>query len=208
MSWAGNSVVFAASDVVHTVVRGSLGQMNLRRRPSSFVSAESGDGAPAAGVSLVRVWGWPIVLAVTVVVASGRGQVAGPEIVNFDKFAHFSIFGLLATLVARALGGGRRRWWGIAVVSLFGMTDEFRQSFTPGRSVEMADWLADTAGAICAVALYVWCGVYRRLLEAHLFGRVKGGRASRGLAWESRKASAKLADVPPPRADSSTFPAA
>ncbi len=112
-------------------------------------------------------WLYPLALAVLVVVASGRSQVAAPQIVNIDKFAHFSIFGLLATLVARS-PGMRHAWIAVLVVSLFGMSDELRQSFTPGRFVEIADWAADTAGAIIAVTAYAWWSWYRRLLEMPL----------------------------------------
>jgi VanZ family protein len=86
-----------------------------------------------------------------------------------DKIAHFSVFGLLASLIFRAPGFCRK--WAIAavvLVSLFGMSDEFHQSFTPGRSVEFDDWLADTLGACLAVTLYVNWTDYRRLLEWRL----------------------------------------
>lgn len=112
-------------------------------------------------------WLYPAALAVMVVVASGRSQVAAPGIVGIDKVAHFLVFGLLATLVFRA--PGFHRWWGpIAVVSFFGFSDEMHQSFTPGRSVEFADWMADTLGATCAVLLYRFWPGYRRFLEFRL----------------------------------------
>jgi VanZ family protein len=85
---------------------------------------------------------------------------------------HFSIFGLLATLVARAGFNGQRGWWAVLIVSLFGMTDEWHQSFTPGRAVEIADWVADTLGAITAVGLYIYWRWYRVWLEKPLGGRV------------------------------------
>ncbi|MEY4487888.1 MAG: hypothetical protein RIQ79_396 [Verrucomicrobiota bacterium] len=121
--------------------------------------------------------------------ASSRSEVAGPPgIPHLDKIAHFSVFGLLASLVVRA-PGFHRRWAlaAVALVSLFGITDEFHQSFTPGRSVEFGDWLADTLGAALAVALYVNWSAYRRLLECRLpFGQ----RPSRPLDHSSAAASA------------------
>jgi VanZ family protein len=105
-----------------------------------------------------------------IVMASSRSNVAGPPGIPYlDKIAHFSVFGLLATLVVRS-PGFRRRWAlaAVVLVSLFGITDEFHQSFTPGRSVEFEDWLADTLGASLAVALYVNWTVYRRRLEWRL----------------------------------------
>jgi hypothetical protein len=113
-----------------------------------------------------------------VVFASGRSQVAAPDIVNIDKLTHFAVFGLLATLVVRCPGVGRLSY-AIGLVSLFGISDELRQSFTPGRSVEFADWIADTAGAACAVLLYGLWPAYRRCLETPL-----------GLPWRRRPAAA------------------
>jgi VanZ family protein len=117
-----------------------------------------------------RGWLWPAMLATVIVIASGR-QVAAPHVVNFDKAAHFFIFGLLATLVARNGFVPGRAWVAIAIVSLFGLTDEWHQSFTPGRSVEVADWLADTLGATLAVTVYAASPLYRATLEQGLTSR-------------------------------------
>ena len=120
-----------------------------------------------------RRWIYPAILAGLIVVASSRSVVAGPDINNFDKVVHFSIYGLLGTLVLRALGG--RRWAvAVAMVSLFGVSDELHQHFTPGRSMDAADWLADTLGAALAVTLYINWKWYRETLER----RVAGGGSS------------------------------
>jgi len=112
-------------------------------------------------------WLYPLALAVTVVFASGQSQVAGPDVVNFDKLSHLAVFGLLATLVLRA-PGLRYAWVAVVAVSLFGAADELHQSFTPGRAVEFADWIADSVGALMAVVVYRFWPWYRRLLEAPL----------------------------------------
>ena len=130
-------------------------------------SAAPHPASPAAARSRL-VWVYPLALATMIVFASSRSQVATPPgLVNIDKLVHFSIFGLLATLVARS-PGPRRPWHAIALVSLFGASDELRQSFTPGRSMEFADWIADTSGAALAVTLYTLWPWYRRLLESPL----------------------------------------
>ena len=117
-------------------------------------------------------WGWPLVLAVAVFFASGRSSVASPDIVNIDKLTHFCVFGLLGTLIARTQKPSR--WWlGIVIASTYGIADEWRQSFTPGRFVEVADWVADTLGAAFAVTLYIRWHAYRRLLERNLTGRAR-----------------------------------
>lgn len=127
-----------------------------------------------------RGWLWPVALATVIVAASGRSDVASPDIVNFDKVAHFAVFGLLATLVARNGFVPGRAWLAVAAVSLFGLTDEWHQSFTPGRSVEVVDWVADTLGAIVAVTAYAVWPWYRGLLERSLGGRPKVDEPDRG----------------------------
>jgi len=46
-----------------------------------------------------------------------------------------------------------RHLWIFVGVSLFGASDEFHQSFVPGRGVEWMDWLADTFGGLAGLAL-------------------------------------------------------
>jgi VanZ family protein len=123
-------------------------------------------------------WLYPLALAAVVVIASGRSHVAAPPGVGFDKLAHFCVFGLLGTLLSRSPGVRRFRH-AILIVSLFGICDEVRQSFTPGRSVEFADWMADTLGATLAVALYAFWPAYRNLLETPLRLRFRANRTRR-----------------------------
>lgn len=118
-----------------------------------------------------RRWAFALAVAGLVVVASSRSAVAGPAINNFDKVVHFSVYGLLGTLVLRALGG-RHGGWAVAIVSLFGVSDEIHQYFTPGRSMEFGDWVADTLGAAVAVVLYTQWAWYRGKLEQPLRGGV------------------------------------
>jgi VanZ family protein len=75
-----------------------------------------------------------------------------------DKILHFSAFFAygIAALVAIAgnIHGIRLKTLCIAALlwsSCYGALDEFHQSFVPGRSVEIADWIADTAGAAAAL---------------------------------------------------------
>ncbi len=129
-------------------------------------------------------WAYPLALAVTIVFASGRGQVAAPDIVNFDKVAHLAVFGLLATLVVRA-PGLRHAWVAVVAVSLFGAADELRQSLTPGRFMEFGDWVADSVGALLAVAVYRFWPWYRRWLETPLRFRKRAPKSVGSPAIES-----------------------
>ena len=113
---------------------------------------------------------YPIILAAGIVGLSGEGNPPTPGFIpNFDKLAHFCVFGLLATLIVRMVPAHARTLRAalgvVALVSFFGLTDEFHQSFTPGRSVEFADWVADTLGALTAVLVYCRWHAYRRIME-------------------------------------------
>ncbi len=120
-----------------------------------------------------RGWLWPLLLAGAIVTASGRSDVPSPGFYGGDKVVHFLVFGLLATLVVRNGFAPRQAWIAVLAVSLFGATDEWHQSFTPGRAVEVADWLADTLGAAVAVTAYILWPAYRTLLEGSPKSRVE-----------------------------------
>lgn len=114
-------------------------------------------------------WLWPVLLAATIFIASGRSNVSAPHIIGFDKVAHFFVFGLLGNLLQRSLPASKHRATiAIAIISLLGLADEWHQSFTPGRSVEFGDWLCDTAGAVLAVCLYEGTRWYAVILETCL----------------------------------------
>ena len=85
--------------------------------------------------------------------------------INFDKFVHSGVFGLLALLfmLPVALSPMDRQakfnyFLRIAIVtSLWGITSEFIQKFwIPGRSFDLFDWAADSLGALVA---YLFCRI-------------------------------------------------
>lgn len=104
-------------------------------------------------------------IAALIFIASDQSELAGPSITGIDKVTHFLVYGLLATLVVRLGEGRRSAWVSLIVVSAYGLFDEWHQSFTPGRFVEVADWIADTLGAAVAILLYRGWAPYRRWLE-------------------------------------------
>lgn len=122
-----------------------------------------------------RGWLWPLAIAALIFAASSRPTVAGPRIPHFDKVVHFAVYGLLATLVCRQGRGWRAAGLAVLVVSAYGATDEWHQSYVPGRSTELADWIADTAGAALAAALYVGWARYRQVLEQPVWVRSRRG---------------------------------
>lgn len=68
------------------------------------------------------------------------------------KTAHIFEYGILATLVYRALINSKiekkkAMWYSVLFSFVYGLTDEFHQSFTPGRGPKFTDVLIDTTGA-------------------------------------------------------------
>ncbi|MDQ3653632.1 MAG: VanZ family protein, partial [Chloroflexota bacterium] len=68
-----------------------------------------------------------------------------------SNLGHFSVYFVLAITVWWALGGfgpdGRRRWllaFGLTV--LYGLSDEWHQSFVPGRQPDVLDVMVDALG--------------------------------------------------------------
>jgi VanZ family protein len=114
---------------------------------------------------------WPLLIVCSVFIASGQSEIANPGFTfSVDKLAHFGVFGALATSVIRIPYFRQLGWkgavWVCILVSFWGGLDEFRQSFTPGRAVEVDDWLADTLGAGFAVILYQGWPAYQAFLES------------------------------------------
>jgi hypothetical protein len=122
---------------------------------------------------------WPFLLAGTITWCSGF-PAAAPDLtfLSSDKVGHFAAYGALATAIIRhpALAGWPwpRLWWALLLASAYGLGDEFRQSLTAGiRQYDLADWAADTAGALVAVTLYLRWPRYRRVMEMPIFRRRK-----------------------------------
>ena len=131
---------------------------------------------------------WPIAVAALEVLASSRSQVAAPHLANFDKVAHFFWYGLLATLICRLGRGWRGAVIALLAASAFGATDEWHQSFVPGRTCELGDWIADTLGAALAASSYQGWGTYRRYLESPLrrLAGLEDGDAGLKIAADER----------------------
>lgn len=80
-----------------------------------------------------------------------------------DKLAHMAAYGLLASFMlgacARSSSGYSLRQVALVTLlaSLYGLSDEWHQSFVPGRSADVLDLLADSLGAaLTALLLRLW----------------------------------------------------
>ncbi len=85
------------------------------------------------------------------------------EIPGVDKLAHLLVYGVLAVTVLLAHAPGTRKnsplqscGTTVVVCLLYGLSDEFHQSFIPGRMVSAGDVAADTLGAAAACLLWIW----------------------------------------------------
>ena len=79
---------------------------------------------------------------------------------NQDKVHHATAYFVMAILAWRGLRGiivsvPLRAIVVLAFCSFYGVSDEWHQSFVPGRSTEFADWIADTSGALLAMILLI-----------------------------------------------------
>jgi len=81
---------------------------------------------------------------------------------HYDKVFHFFEYGIFAGLWYRALWRTTRLpelgWWlpgiiTILICTIFGIGDELFQRFTPYRSSDVFDLLADASGALAGVLL-------------------------------------------------------
>jgi len=120
------------------------------------------------GISLALVLGW---LGLIYFLSARTGSEAADAISPLfwlgtlvDEIAHLVLYGGLATLLLlgfwswRSEGYGEFRWvWLAASLALFyGLTDEYHQTFVPGRSASLKDILIDGAGAMASALVWFY----------------------------------------------------
>ncbi|MCI0340277.1 MAG: VanZ family protein [Planctomycetales bacterium] len=120
-----------------------------------------------AGAAAVA-WGAAAGYMALIFALSSRTIAVPPEVLfpHADKLVHVGEYGVLSVLLSVALAssspGASAR--GIAsaaalLASLYGASDEWHQSFVPGRVATVGDWIADTVGAaLAAAAVALWRG--------------------------------------------------
>jgi VanZ family protein len=94
--------------------------------------------------------------------SSYPGLISGTTFIHEDKVLHFLAYGLLSILCARDLKA-QKPFWSITKIkiitiifaSLYGLSDEFHQSFVPSRFASTADFIADCAGSIVGCLFYL-----------------------------------------------------
>lgn len=115
-------------------------------------------------------WGPAVLWAAMIFGLSSMSSLPRPPGGFTDKHAHFGTYGVLAALVVWGLtdrAPARTTWVtaaaAVALAALYGASDEWHQSFVPGREPSALDIAADTAGAaIAAVVLRAWAIIRAR----------------------------------------------
>ncbi|HTV03635.1 MAG TPA: VanZ family protein [Luteitalea sp.] len=126
--------------------------------------------AVRARVAWLPALGW----AGIIFLLSSQPVLPSPPGVN-DKLAHAIAYGILAA--ACLLGATAGHWRRVAagtvglallIAVVYGASDEFHQSFVPGRTPDVADLLADTVGAVTALSVLWLSAILLRRRRAAL----------------------------------------
>ena len=90
--------------------------------------------------------------------ASSASDTSAVPAVFSDKVLHLGTYALLGITVFHAFADGRferltlgRAIWAVLFCILYGISDEFHQSFVPGRTPDAMDLVMDALGAAIGV---------------------------------------------------------
>lgn len=130
-------------------------------------------------VKLLKFW-MPVVLWALVIFSFSSYSVGSSNQIYWKDFvikktAHIVEYAILTILIYRALKAYKFKsrnaaLYAILASVLYGATDEFHQSFTPGREPRIRDVFFDTIGAVMAIyGIWNWVGKlpknYRKYFE-------------------------------------------
>jgi VanZ family protein len=93
---------------------------------------------------------------------SSQKSLPMPKVFDFqDKVVHAGAYFVMSLLAWRYFRHFSQRTFisfilAVGFCSFYGATDEWHQSFVPGRSSDIFDWVADTTGAIFAMWGFYW----------------------------------------------------
>ena len=99
--------------------------------------------------------------AALIFVASHQTLAPGLKLLGgrFDLVVHAGVYAILAAALAwgATRGGKAPLTWKLVVVlvaaaSIYGLSDEWHQSWVPRRDASLLDWLADTVGAAACLS--------------------------------------------------------
>ncbi len=109
------------------------------------------------------LWGPAALYALAIFVASSLSAPPSPPPHFTDKHVHLLTYAGFALVLVRALSGGR--WSGVTPATIlsaailtigYAASDEWHQSFVPGRNADPRDLIADAAGAVMVLTAVAW----------------------------------------------------
>jgi len=113
-------------------------------------------------MKFVRFW-FPVILYSGIIFCvSSIPNVTIPLLeAQLDKFLHILEYSLFGFLIARGISGTRpfisgKNLWILVILTtfLYGISDEYHQSFVAGRHFGIFDLIADTIGGVIGVYIY------------------------------------------------------
>ena len=115
-------------------------------------------------MNLIRFWFPVLVYSGIIFYVSSLESVETPQsIPHFDKVCHLAEYGLFGLLLARAISHSVTRIDRATLIIctvigafLYGLSDEFHQSFVPGRTTDVMDLAADTVGGLLGALTYIF----------------------------------------------------
>jgi hypothetical protein len=111
---------------------------------------------------IIKLWVPPVIWAVVIFLLSSRPVIPASQIFWKDfivkKSAHVIEYAIFTVLIYRALkeSGVKKYNAGLAAILIsviYGATDEYHQSFTPGREPRVRDVFFDTIGSVFSIYL-------------------------------------------------------
>jgi VanZ family protein len=107
-----------------------------------------------------RLWGPSVLWAAAIFAASSRSDTGAVGRIP-DWLTHGLAYAILSVLLSRALAGGlgaplnwRSAALAVGLATLYGVSDEYHQSFVPGRDPSAADVAKDLLGAAAGAAAF------------------------------------------------------
>lgn len=113
---------------------------------------------------LLKFWFPVIIYAIIIFWASSQSRPFGVdlEIGALDRIVHAVEYSVLGFLLGRAIAGSSEKLSAGALVlitfiigTLYGLTDEFHQYFTPGRVASVSDLMSDGVGSFLGAAAFI-----------------------------------------------------
>ena len=119
---------------------------------------------------MIRRWGPAAAWAALIFAVSSFSVLPDTPPGITDKHAHLAVYAVLAAALVWGItdrAPSRTSWTTVTVAvlaaAIYGVSDEWHQSFVPGRDVSVLDLAADVVGAaIAAVALRAWAIIRAR----------------------------------------------